>query len=82
MRTAPTGPMAPLARLEAIHRRLERLKESPDIIVNYVVLDMFTNLLPGPLARRALNTHGVTLVASNLPGEYASLFSCCLVELL
>lgn len=64
----PTGPMAPLARLEAIHRRLERLKESPDIIVNYVVLDMFTNLLPGPLARRALNTHGVTLVASNLPG--------------
>ncbi|KAK8388842.1 hypothetical protein O3P69_020657 [Scylla paramamosain] len=63
-----TGPMALLARLEAIHRRLERLKESPDIIVNYVVLDMFTNLLPGPLARRALNTHGVTLVASNLPG--------------
>lgn len=64
----PTGSMTPLTRLKAIHRRLEKLKESPDILVNYLVLDMFTNLLPTPLARRALNTHGVTLVASNLPG--------------
>lgn len=68
--------MTPLTRLKAIHRRLEKLKESPDILVNYLVLDMFTNLLPTPLARRALNTHGVTLVASNLPGEYHFPFGC------
>ena len=68
--------MTPLARLKAIHARLEYLKESPDILVNYLVLDMLTNLLPSSIARRALNTHGVTLVASNLPGE------CVLLSLL
>lgn len=62
--------MTPVARLEAVHQRLEALKESPDIWVNYLVLDLLTNLLPSPLARRALNTHGVTLVTSNLPGEF------------
>lgn len=64
------GSMTTMARLEAVHKRLERLKESPDIWVNYLVLNLVTNLLPSPLARRALNTHGVTLVASNLPGEF------------
>lgn len=64
--------MTPMARLKAVHQRLEVLKESPDIWVNYLALDLLTNLLPSPLARRALNTHGVTLVASNLPGEFLS----------
>ncbi|KAG0729252.1 hypothetical protein GWK47_030712 [Chionoecetes opilio] len=68
IRSAPPGSMTPLKRLMAVHQRMDRLKESPDIWVNYMALDMFTNLLPAPLARRALNTHGVTLVASNLVG--------------
>lgn len=73
--------MTPLTRLKAVHRRLEILKESPDIWVNYLVLDMLTNLLPAPLARRALNTHGVTLVASNLPGKYHSFRFACFIFL-
>ncbi|XP_027226197.2 probable diacyglycerol O-acyltransferase tgs1 [Penaeus vannamei] len=64
----PTGEMSSLERLEQIHRRINILKMSPDVMANYFALDLISNLLPAALARRALNTHGVTMVSSNMPG--------------
>nr|XP_045608291.1 probable diacyglycerol O-acyltransferase tgs1 [Procambarus clarkii] len=64
----PTCAMSKRSRLMTVHRRLEVLKHSPDVMVNFLVLDLVANLLPAPLARRALATHGVTMVASNMPG--------------
>ncbi|ROT66861.1 hypothetical protein C7M84_015053 [Penaeus vannamei] len=54
----PTGEMSSLERLEQIHRRINILKMSPDVMANYFALDLISNLLPAALARRALNTHG------------------------
>ncbi|XP_071528880.1 putative diacyglycerol O-acyltransferase Mb3154c [Panulirus ornatus] len=72
----PTSKMSRYTRLMTVHRRLNILKSSPDVLVNYVALDLISNLLPTPLARRALCTHGVTMVASNMPGpqEQINLF--------
>ncbi|XP_037772879.1 probable diacyglycerol O-acyltransferase tgs1 [Penaeus monodon] len=64
----PTGEMSSLERLQQIHRRINILKTSPDVMANYFALDLISNLLPAALARRALNTHGVTMVSSNMPG--------------
>ncbi|CAL4156057.1 unnamed protein product, partial [Meganyctiphanes norvegica] len=64
----PTGQMSLLSRLQTIHRRLMKVKTSPDIQVNYLSLDLMCNLLPGPLARFLLGTHGVTMTVSNMPG--------------
>lgn len=61
--------MTPLRRLWVVHELLSEVKKSPDVLVNYLALDLISNLLPSPLGRRALNTHGVTMVASNLPGK-------------
>ncbi|XP_068231330.1 putative diacyglycerol O-acyltransferase Mb3154c [Palaemon carinicauda] len=64
----PTERMAPKDRLEAVRHRMNLLKSSPDVMVNYIALDLIANLVPGPLSRRLLHTHGVTMVASNMPG--------------
>ncbi|XP_047503027.1 probable diacyglycerol O-acyltransferase tgs1 [Penaeus chinensis] len=64
----PTGEMTSLERLQQIHQRINILKTSPDVMANYFALDLISNLLPAALARRALNTHGVTMVSSNMPG--------------
>lgn len=63
-----TGKMDRVSRLMEVHERLNVLKTSPDLPVNYFVLNLLVNLLPVPLARLALCTHGVTMVASNMPG--------------
>ncbi|KAK8737929.1 hypothetical protein OTU49_004308, partial [Cherax quadricarinatus] len=64
----PTYKMTKMSRLTTVHQRLSELKNSPDVMVNYLALSLIASLLPAPLARRALCTHGVTLVASNVPG--------------
>ncbi|KAK7072569.1 hypothetical protein SK128_008863 [Halocaridina rubra] len=64
-----TDKMTPKARLMSVHHRMNILKSSPDVLVNYVALDLISNLIPSPLARRVLNTHGVTMVTSNMPGK-------------
>ncbi|XP_064099610.1 putative diacyglycerol O-acyltransferase Mb3154c isoform X3 [Macrobrachium nipponense] len=64
----PTEKMTPKDRLEAVRRRMNLLKRSPDVMVNYLALDLISNLVPAPLSRRLLHTHGVTMVVSNMPG--------------
>ncbi|XP_066986753.1 uncharacterized protein [Macrobrachium rosenbergii] len=60
--------MTPKDRLEAVRSRMNSLKRSPDVMVNYLALDLISNLVPAPLSRRLLHTHGVTMVVSNMPG--------------
>ncbi|KAK3888509.1 hypothetical protein Pcinc_007447 [Petrolisthes cinctipes] len=80
----PTGDVTPLHRLWLVHKLLNEVKSSPDVLVNYLALDLISNLLPAPIARRVLNTHGVTMVASNLPGppETIHLFGEIVEELM
>ncbi|XP_076030027.1 uncharacterized protein LOC143018508 [Oratosquilla oratoria] len=72
----PTGGCPPISRYQSVRERLEYLKSSPDVVVNYFSLNMMSNLIPAPFARRLFNTHGVTMVVSNMPGptETVSLF--------
>ncbi len=71
----PVSLAAPAARLHAVRRRMQLLKQSPEPFLVYQILNLL-GMLPGELAHQAINwfAEKASCVLTNVPGPRQTLY--------
>ncbi len=71
----PLGVVDPVARLAAVRARMDRIKGTPEVLANRMILSV-AGWLPGWIERRALHWFGLkaTVVMTNVPGPEQPLY--------